>query len=194
MRTKRTLEELSGLGHLYATYKFYKSYKYGPNGCWLWTGYTAPNGYGEWRGNRAHRAAYVIAIGPIPDGLHIDHLCRVRNCDMHYGRWQRLGDAGGAELRRKPAPPTCIIDSCDSLPHAKGLCSMHYQRAKSHGVAAAAVMDVLDERRLFNSPLKLACDGSTGGMAAGTSAPTPGGANPGIVSGGAAIPSGAGGA
>jgi hypothetical protein len=27
-----------------------------------------------------HRAAYELFVGPIPDGLHIDHLCRVRHC------------------------------------------------------------------------------------------------------------------
>jgi hypothetical protein len=28
----------------------------------------------------AHRAAYILAIGPIPDGLHVDHLCARRDC------------------------------------------------------------------------------------------------------------------
>jgi hypothetical protein len=28
----------------------------------------------------AHRAAYMILVGPIPDGLYIDHLCRNRAC------------------------------------------------------------------------------------------------------------------
>lgn len=52
--------------------------------CWLWTG--APNtfGYGDLRLTtglvRAHRFSYEMLVGPIPDGLHIDHLCRVRAC------------------------------------------------------------------------------------------------------------------
>lgn len=29
---------------------------------------------------RVHRAAYELAHGPIPDGLHLDHLCRNRAC------------------------------------------------------------------------------------------------------------------
>lgn len=29
---------------------------------------------------RAHRIAYELAFGPIPDGLHIDHLCCNRRC------------------------------------------------------------------------------------------------------------------
>lgn len=55
-----------------------------PNsGCWLWSGATTGE-YGTlWANGRyygAHRLAYEMFIGPIPDGLHIDHLCRVRYC------------------------------------------------------------------------------------------------------------------
>lgn len=52
--------------------------------CWLWTGYIMPNGYGSQtvlgRSVYAHRYAYELAVGPIPKGLEIDHLCRVRRC------------------------------------------------------------------------------------------------------------------
>jgi hypothetical protein len=52
--------------------------------CWLWTGAVATSGYGRiGSGNetaQVHRVAYELLVGPIPDGLHIDHLCRVRLC------------------------------------------------------------------------------------------------------------------
>ena len=52
--------------------------------CWLWTGATNPGGYGnvtiKGQTYKVHRLAYEAIIGPIPPGLHIDHLCRVRNC------------------------------------------------------------------------------------------------------------------
>lgn len=54
--------------------------------CWLWTGRLNNKGYGRvtlWakkRGYMAHRMAYEFAVGPIPDGLEIDHLCRNRIC------------------------------------------------------------------------------------------------------------------
>lgn len=52
--------------------------------CWLWTGRTDRDGYGAYCANykdyRAHRYAYLNLVGPIPEGLVIDHLCRVRNC------------------------------------------------------------------------------------------------------------------
>ncbi len=58
-----------------------------PNsGCWLWFGSTGHNGYGrlwentENRLRAAHRISYEFFIGPVPDGLVLDHLCRVRCC------------------------------------------------------------------------------------------------------------------
>ncbi len=55
--------------------------------CWLWTGalnVPVPLGYGQFsadrRSRRAHRWSYEHFVGPIPEGLEIDHLCRVRHC------------------------------------------------------------------------------------------------------------------
>jgi hypothetical protein len=49
-------------------------------GCWLWTGVTYPSGYGQLhfkgsRNVRAHRFAYELLVGPIPEAMTIDHLC-----------------------------------------------------------------------------------------------------------------------
>lgn len=57
-------------------------------GCWLWTGGKSQDGYGRLSVDRngepftayTHRVAYAALVGPIPQGLHIDHLCSVRNC------------------------------------------------------------------------------------------------------------------
>lgn len=55
-----------------------------PGSCWLWTGAPAATGYGVIRaGGRdtyAHRIAHELLVGPIPQGLTIDHLCMVRLC------------------------------------------------------------------------------------------------------------------
>lgn len=56
-------------------------------GCWRWSGATDGKGYGK-IGNKmvrnspmfAHRVAYEALVGPIPDGLVMDHLCRVCCC------------------------------------------------------------------------------------------------------------------
>lgn len=54
------------------------------SGCWLWTGYRSRLGYGQIRyQNRAigtHRLSYMLLVGPIPEGLVIDHLCRTPAC------------------------------------------------------------------------------------------------------------------
>jgi HNH endonuclease len=54
------------------------------NGCWLWTAGKDPDGYGVFwlngRTVRAHRVAYTNTVGPIPEGLTLDHSCRVRHC------------------------------------------------------------------------------------------------------------------
>jgi len=53
-------------------------------GCLLWTAYLDRHGYGQLRDRGrtlyAHRAAWELANGPIPNGLVIDHLCRVPAC------------------------------------------------------------------------------------------------------------------
>lgn len=56
----------------------------GDGGCILWTGYRARSGYAYITRDHvpmlAHRVAYEELVGPIPSGLTIDHLCRVRHC------------------------------------------------------------------------------------------------------------------
>lgn len=55
-----------------------------PSGCWMWIACKDAAGYGRFGfvdgSTTAHRAAYRMFVGPIPDGLHLDHLCRNRAC------------------------------------------------------------------------------------------------------------------
>jgi len=56
--------------------------------CWLWLGYVDKDGYGSHytrvngptKNYRAHKLSYVLNVGEVPDGLVLDHICRVRNC------------------------------------------------------------------------------------------------------------------
>jgi len=50
-----------------------------PGECWPWQGYVAPDGYGRfsYQGvpHLAHRIAYLLFVGPIPEGMEVDHRC-----------------------------------------------------------------------------------------------------------------------
>lgn len=58
--------------------------KRGPNDCWPWMRSKTPKGYGVISRRRfgggitqtgAHRAAYELTHGPVPDGVYICHRC-----------------------------------------------------------------------------------------------------------------------
>jgi hypothetical protein len=51
------------------------------DGCWLWRGALTHYGYGVVNTQqKIHRVTFEHFTGTIPDGLVIDHLCRVRHC------------------------------------------------------------------------------------------------------------------
>lgn len=56
----------------------------GPDECWLWQASLYPRGYGQFWLDGAmhgsHRISYVLANGPIPNGLCVCHACDVRSC------------------------------------------------------------------------------------------------------------------
>lgn len=69
--------------------------------CWTWTAALADTGYGRFRtpGRTvfAHRWAYEQVIGPIPDGLQLDHLCRNTRC---VNPWHLDPVTGRVNVRR----------------------------------------------------------------------------------------------
>jgi HNH endonuclease len=58
----------------------------GDDGCWAWLGAFDAYGYSRYyrlsdrHPTAGHRVAYELAVGPIPVGLTIDHLCRNTGC------------------------------------------------------------------------------------------------------------------
>ena len=56
--------------------------------CWEWRSSRDDRGYGRFKMGprhaqksiRAHRVAWVLKHGPVPDGLELDHLCRNHAC------------------------------------------------------------------------------------------------------------------
>lgn len=55
-----------------------------PFNCWDYNGYRTRDGYGRAMWSRrlwlTHRMVYTLMIGPIPDGLVMDHLCKNTSC------------------------------------------------------------------------------------------------------------------
>ena len=66
--------------------RFEEKYEVDPEtGCWNWTASLFAAGYGQFRfspqrNGRAHTWAYEHFVGPLPDGLQIDHVCRNKRC------------------------------------------------------------------------------------------------------------------
>lgn len=84
--------------------------------CWVWIGAHCSDGYGHKSlggiKHRVHRLAYEAAIGPIPTGLEIDHLCGVRACFnpahleavTHRENLLRGGAFAGVNARKQHCP------------------------------------------------------------------------------------------
>jgi hypothetical protein len=133
--------------------------KRGPDECWPWTGYVASNGYGQFggKGNGSqlpHRIAYQFLVGPIPDGLVLDHLCHTADpqCadtnDCQHRRCcnpahlepvtyrenlarGRGGDSWGYvpdPIPAKPERPTVCVNGCAKPIHKSGMCRPCYRK------------------------------------------------------------------
>lgn len=83
----------------------------GPDKCWTWKGAKAGSGYGQiwdWELNHrllVHRVSYEHNVGPIPDGLTIDHLCRNRLC---VNPWHLEAVSIGVNVLRSPIAPAAV--------------------------------------------------------------------------------------
>jgi hypothetical protein len=70
--------------HMYGLEPNLNRYIIDENGCWVWQASRTSHGYGRvsvrGRVMVAHRAMYEKYIGPVPDGLELDHLCRNPPC------------------------------------------------------------------------------------------------------------------
>jgi len=76
---------IAGKPHRYlpghGSFRHPQNYIVDESGCWVWQGRKGKTGYGAvgLRG-RVHRVFYERLVGPIPDGMELDHICRNRAC------------------------------------------------------------------------------------------------------------------
>jgi|FLOH01.1.fsa_nt_gi hypothetical protein len=95
--------------------RFFAKVAKNENGCWEWTAYQEPLGYGKFGLNGsvvfAHRYSYELHKGSIPDGMEIDHLCRNPACvnpahleAVTHAVNVRRGDAGKRMRDRTHCP------------------------------------------------------------------------------------------
>lgn len=96
--------------------------------CWLWKGVLTDQGYArttfKGRSTGAHRKAYELLIGPIPEGLTLDHLCRITHCcnpdhlepvtqEENTARAKAFRNLGHTHTRYKaPKPPKLRLTQC----------------------------------------------------------------------------------
>lgn len=114
-------------------------YKINPEtGCWEWQRYVRPDGYGKTRlhGEQlAHRAYYREYVGPIPEGLSLDHLCRVRHC-VNPEHLEPVPHA--VNVRRGAGTKLTWDDVCE----IRASSAPHMALAERYGVSDAMISNV----------------------------------------------------
>lgn len=115
-------------------------------GCWLWTG-ALVRGYGRVgipatrRTMPAHRYYWERVNGPVPDGLEMDHLCRVRACvnPDHLEPVTR-----SENMRRSPLISTIPDEDVRAIRRASGTCR---EIGLRFGVAPITVSSIKSRKR-----------------------------------------------
>lgn len=121
----------------------------GPEQCWLWIGsVNKKTGYGKKQLNGksllAHRWVYEMLLGPIPDGLVIDHKCKTRNCvNPHH-----LEVVEQAENCRRAITTKLTVEQVMEIKAAKMAAKWGEatRLAKKYGVTASLINDIWNGR------------------------------------------------
>lgn len=127
------------------------------SGCWIWTASATQKGYGciavGRKSTGAHRLAYEVLVGPIPQKFDIDHLCRNPSCcnpqhldavdrstNLRRGIGPTLTAARKGKLTHCPSGHAFTPDNTYTNPHGHRLCRVcnrgHYKRYRNRKKAS----------------------------------------------------------
>lgn len=114
-------------------------------GCWIWQR-TLIHGYGQVRRGKthlAHRYIYEQLVGPIPDGMHLDHLCRTPACVNPA----HLEPVTPVENARRSSSAKISLEIANEMRHryAAGGIS-HRELGEQFGLSKAAARSVVNGR------------------------------------------------
>ena len=122
-----------------------------PDECWVWRFKPRTDGYvtTNVRGRRdyVHRVAYVLAHGPVPDGLVVRHSCDVRNCcnPRHLSVGTHADNSADMVLRSRSSrgdrSPSAKLTAADVLKIRSRLSTgeKHREIAKDFGVSDGTI-------------------------------------------------------
>lgn len=107
--------------------------------CWIWQRCVASDGYGRvtfgGKARRAHVAVYEQERGHVPDGLQLDHLCRVRSCVNP----DHLEPVTNAENCRRGAKATLTKAAVRTIRRDLENGRSQYAIARDHGVTQSTI-------------------------------------------------------
>lgn len=94
------------------------------DGCWYWTGYIMPNGYGQVGRNHkvylTHRYAFLLTHGWLPADRDICHTCDCRRCVNPDHLWVGTRAENLADMRRKGRRPVAFPVKADNRGERQG--------------------------------------------------------------------------
>lgn len=155
-------------------------------GCWIWQRQIADNGYGRKnirlpdgseKAQTAHRFYYELHCGAIPDGLHIDHLCRNRECVNP----DHLEPVTPAENNRRMEGVKLSVDDVATI-RASGETNMAL--AQKYGVSNSHISEIRSGKKWAGSGDK----GNVGHRAGGHRSALGGGDTPSSLSAPSSVP------
>jgi len=116
-------------------------------GCWEWKRSVGANGYGQLQAKGknvlAHRHFYEIFKGPIPEGKHIDHLCRNCTC-VNPAHLEPVTPAENVRRGKLAKLSPEQVFKIRNLYDGGGLIS---NIAAQFGVSPTCVSDIVNQRR-----------------------------------------------